>query len=511
MKTIRHITNVFFFLTLTAPVFLHADRQSDLRDRVIHVMNRFGYGPRPDEVDDLVKKGDKGLEKYVQSQLNPEKISDEVTDALLNRQDILKMSTEELLKNYNKDAKESDGTKGVNQIRKAWASAKIMRAVLSERQMQERLVDFWYNHFNVDQRKGKDRWLFASYERDTIRPHVFGSFYDLLRATARDPAMLFYLDNHLSQGENVKAGGGKKGSGLNENYARELMELHTLGVNGGYTQKDVREVAKILTGWSIADINEAPQFKFKERIHDVSAKKVMNWDFPAGHGEDEGERLLKLLAEHPSTAKFISTKLVEAFVATPAPQSLVDHLSKTFLQSHGDLKTVYNELIHSNEFWSPANRRTLVKDHFTWVVSAVRSMNGEVIFKNQLVEVLNQLGQPLFQCAPPTGYRSSPENYVNAGSLVARLNLSLKLAANRVEGVYITPVDLTLQASTNENEFVQKFIKAMDVPRLSDNSVKALKDELSAGVWKLNSHQARPFVQARMMGILLATPEFQRN
>ncbi len=492
-------------LLLAPPVSAKSRRHatapsSSLRERTELAMNRLGFGERPAEVDRVVAGGEKALQAWLESQFS----LDQSLDTDLTKHGLLTLSIEELQSKYSKDSAEDDPTRKPDEIRKAWASAKIMRAVGSPHQFQEKLVDLWFNHFNVDQRKGKLRWSFGPFERDAIRPYVFGKFQDLLRATARHPAMLFYLDNHLNRADT------KKNAGINENYARELMELHTLGVDGGYTQADVGEVARILTGWSLSKDTDQSSFEFHEKQHDKGQKTVMAWNFPAGQGEAEGERLLTLLAHHPSTAKRISKMLAENFVANPAPPALVTKLTQVYLKTDGDLKALYRTLIGSKEFWDPTWVGSRVKDHFTWTISAVRALDGEALWQNDLVKELGGFGEPLYQCAPPTGYTHRAEDLINSGVLLSRLNLALKLAANRIDGVYATIPKPKAYSLRTELQVVQYLQAQIGLARLSASTTEALISELKQDKWQTSYGEVRPFVLARLTGLLLASPEFQR-
>ena len=315
-----------------------------------------------------------------------------------------------------------------------------MRAVYSNRQLEEQLDDFWYNHFNVFLDKGADRYLVTEYERDAIRPHVLGKFRDLLEATAKSPAMLFYLDNWQSVGPNApqpRGQGNKAKRGLNENYGRELMELHTLGVDGGYTQKDVTEVARCFTGWTINQPQRGGKFVFNPRLHDNGEKIVLGVTIPAGGGESDGEKVLDILAHPPSTAHFISKKLAQRFVADDPPQALVDRMAETFLKTDGDIREVMKTMLDSKEFWSEGAYRSKVKSPFEMVASSVRAMNGNVDFAFPLANQVAQLGEPLYRKLEPTGYSNSSAEWVNSAGLLARMNFALQLASNKVPGVKV--------------------------------------------------------------------------
>jgi len=319
--------------------------------------------------------------------------------------------------------------------------AKLYRAIYSNRQLQEQMADFWFNHFNVYIDKGADRILTTAYERDAIRPHVFGKFRDLLEATAQSPAMLFYLDNWQSVSPDREQAGrrfakqkGKQARGLNENYARELMELHTLGVDGGYTQKDIIEVARCFTGWTISQPNRGGEFIYNDRVHDKGEKTVLGVKIPAGGGREDAEKVLDILARHPSTARFISTKLAQKFVADDPPPALIERMAKTFHDTDGDIRAAMSAMLESKEFFSEGAFRAKVKTPLELVVSAVRATNAQVDFAIPLATQIAQLGEPLYRKIEPTGYSSANAEWVNSAALLARMNFALALTANRVPG-----------------------------------------------------------------------------
>ena len=319
--------------------------------------------------------------------------------------------------------------------------AKLYRAIYSNRQLQEELADFWFNHFNVYLDKGADRFLAPTYEREAIRPRVLGRFRDLLEATATSPAMLFYLDNWQSVApEQVRRPNGKRPTrGLNENYARELMELHTLGVDGGYSQKDIVEVARCFTGWTIRQPAQGGSFMFDERVHDKGEKVVLGVTIPAGGGMQDGEKVLDILAAHPSTARFISRKLAQRFVADDPPPALIEHMAKTFRETGGDIRAVMSAMIGSKEFLSQGAFHAKVKTPFETIVSAVRATGAQVDYAMPLANQIAQLGQPLYRKLEPTGYSSANAEWVNSAALLARMNFGLSLAQNRISGVTLDP------------------------------------------------------------------------
>ena len=315
---------------------------------------------------------------------------------------------------------------------------KLLRAVYSNRQLEEVLADFWFNHFNVFLDKGADRYLVTGYEREAIRPHVLGKFRDLLAATAKSPAMLFYLDNWQSVGPNAPQGRGKKGSsGLNENYGRELLELHTLGVDGGYTQKDVTEAARCFTGWTINQPQRGGSFVFNRRAHDDGEKMVLGVKIPAGGGIQDGEKVLDIVAHHPSTARFISKKLAMRFVADDPPEALVQRMADTFTRTDGDLRAVMKIMLESKEFFSVAAYRSKMKSPLEMVASAARAVHADIDYAFPLANQVSQLGQPLYRKQEPTGYSNNSREWMNSAGLMARMNFALQLADNKVPGVKV--------------------------------------------------------------------------
>ncbi len=328
--------------------------------------------------------------------------------------------------------------------------AKIYRALYSDRQLEEVLVDFWFNHFNVYLNKGPERLMVAAYERDAIRPYVLGKFSDMLVATAKHPAMLYYLDNWQSVDPKAmeavaKRRGGvgfnkplaKKARGLNENYARELMELHTLGVDGGYTQEDVIAVARSFTGWTLLNPRGGASYIFAGRLHDKTEKTVLGNKIAAGRGEADGIEVLAILARHPSTARFISRKLARRFVADQPPQALVDRMAATFTKTQGDLREVLKTMIGSPEFFSEGAHRAKLKSPFELVISATRALNANVTSALALAARVEALGQPLYRKEEPTGYYDTADEWTTTAGLLARLNFATALAANQVQGAQV--------------------------------------------------------------------------
>jgi len=317
--------------------------------------------------------------------------------------------------------------------------SKMLRAVESTRQLAEELDDFWFNHFNVFYEKGADRFLIPQYEREAIRPHVLGQFRDLLEATAKSPAMLFFLDNFESVRPDIDLNDTKRKvkRGLNENYGRELMELHTLGVNGGYTQKDVTEVARCFTGWGIQEPRKGGGFFYNDKLHDKGQKVVLGHVIAAGGGMEDGEQVLDILARHPSTAHFISKELAQRFVADNPPEQLVNKMAQTFLATNGSIREVMKTMLDSKEFWSEGAYRAKMKSPFEMVASSARALNANVIDGWALANQVGTLGEPLYRKLEPTGYSNLGTEWINSSALLERMNFALQLAQNHVESVKV--------------------------------------------------------------------------
>jgi uncharacterized protein (DUF1800 family) len=434
----------------------------------------------------------------------------------------------------------ADDSKKPQRVVEELAMAKVTRAIYSERQLQQVLDDFWFNHFNVFAGKGEDRYYLTAYERDVIQPHTLGKFKDLVTATAESPAMLFYLDNYLSAdpqaaarlaaqqqarygrlggpyprpGANPQAQNKKKQErGLNENYGRELMELHTLGVDGGYTQKDVTEVARCFTGWSIEKPRENPVFKFDDKLHDPNPKLVMGKKIHAG-GMKDGEQVIDLLTHHPNTAKFISTELARRFVSDTPPPALVARMSQTYLASDGDIRSVMRTMIYSPEFWSRDAYRGKIKTPFELVISAVRTLGTDVDTPMPLVQWVGRIGEPLYQCQPPTGYSDKADAWVNTGALLNRLNFSLTLASNKIRGsrsdvTSLLGTDAGAEPRVALTRAVDVFLGGAAAPNTIDTLQKQL-DNPQVLQAKLDD-PAKQTDLGVVTGLVLGAPEFQRR
>ena len=461
---------------------------------ITHVLNRIGFGARPGDVERVQQMG---LAAYLDAQLHPDRVPNAAMDARLAEFETLAMDSRVLGEQFaaadqmrrqiqRQQAQQApppvttDPTMAGNppvtpprqppppelrmlqqtaqNITQELMQAKLLRAAMSERQLEEVLADFWFNHFNVFIGKGQVRQYLTDYEQNVIRPHVFGNFRDLLGATAHSPAMLFYLDNFQSSSPNaavvinpemerrlndprlrpeqrrqlmqrlqMRQPQQRPQRGLNENYARELMELHTLGVDGGYTQKDVIEVARVLTGWTIDQPRVGGSFLFRPQMHDAGEKVILGANFPKGGGQEEGERVLDMLAKHPSTARHISFKLAQRFVADEPPKALVDRAAKKFLDTKGDLRDVTRVIITSPEFFAAEAYRAKVKTPLEFVVSAIRGSGATIVNAQPLVQTMQQLGMPLYGCQPPTGYSMTADAWVNTGALLNRMNFAVAL------------------------------------------------------------------------------------
>src|SRR5438552_6162296 len=434
-------------------------------DSALHALNRLAYGPRPGDVDSVARFG---VMRWIERQLDPDHLDDKVLEQREHAFKILDYDRGDLAQRYRDaqrerqrmqrelaqtgDSMRPDKIEGpMREFRELGGELQqlaIVRATLSERQLREVMVDFWTNHFNVFVGKGADRFLLPSYIEETIRPRALGRFEDLLIATARSPAMLFYLDNAQSvapgsapprpmmspfrrprfgMNEMNEERRRRQPTGINENYARELMELHTLGVDGGYTQQDVINVARIFTGWSIQPPERGAGFSYHDWAHDQGDKVVLGQKFESD-GEDEGVRLLKFLASQHATMHHVSAKLCARFVADEPPDGCVDAAVAAWQKTHGDIRAVLRAIFTSPDFWTPQVVRAKVKTPFEFVVSAVRAAGVEPDDTPRLAQMVARLGEPLYQQPAPTGYAETEAHWVNSGALLARMNAALMLA-----------------------------------------------------------------------------------
>lgn len=595
---------------LMAPCFIvRADtkRSKPLTDdqKILHVLNRLGFGARPGDIERVKAIG---LQKYIEQQLNPTSIEDTVAENKVKSLEIFGMSTAQLFAKYpNPGAllRQIEGGRGAqantpaardarmpasvtaappqdeaamtqaeqrerrerlqklyqeydlrpaNQMLPQIVANRVLRAVYSERQLQEVMVDFWQNHFNVFAGKAAVRWYIPSYERDVLRKNALGNFKDLVVGTAQHPAMLFYLDNFESvspgaQNNNnnaaanaerlqrlmqnprarerfkqqqgltdaqvdqrikqmqtqVAAAQNRPQRGINENYARELMELHTLGVDGGYTQKDIIEVAKAFTGWTIADPRgyrraaaatiqggedrrlarlarqagipddiESGEFYFNERWHDKSAKTVLGQKVDEG-GVKDGLKVIDILVAHPSTAKHIARKLAVKFVSDAPSDALVGRVAVAFTKSKGDVKATLKALFSDKEFFAPANYRSKIKSPFELAVSSIRALGAETNASPAFVAMLNKLGEVPYGYQAPTGYPDTAEDWVNTGALLERLNFAVAVASNRIPG---TRVDLKGFAADDKSEILDKAVAKILDGEISPTTMAGLLKQL---------------------------------
>jgi uncharacterized protein (DUF1800 family) len=423
--------------------------------KIRHFLNRVSFGPTAAEVEKVKAKG---IPAYLEEQLDPEKLSDTLVEEKLKSLKTLSLRGSELLELYppQQQAVAKGMTPAPDQsprfVIAELQRAKLLRAVYSVRQLQEVMVDFWSNHFNIFAAKGVDRWLVTEYERDTIRPRAVGRFRDLLLATAQSPAMLFYLDNWLSSSPEAALNRARNGkaairkAGINENYARELMELHTLGVDGGYTQKDVGEVARCFTGWTIRQPRGRPEFLFDSRMHDRGAKTVLGTTIPAGGGVEDDIKVIDLLAGHASTVRFIAGKLVRRFVRDDPPAALVARVADVFRDSGGDLKTTLRAIFTAPEFFSPDAVGAKIKKPLELIASALRAAGGETDAAQPVLRHLVAMGEPLFLSVPPTGFPDLAATWTSPDMLLARINFAIDLTANRIRGTRIKAGETTALA-----------------------------------------------------------------
>jgi uncharacterized protein (DUF1800 family) len=528
---------------------------------VVHVLNRLGFGPTAAAIEQVKRSGIRG---YIDSQLHPERVPDTAMAVRLSGFATLSKSSRDLAEDYfmpamverreaqRRAAQSSDTASATPPAQPAprtpdqseamrmqrtvvaeLSQQRFLRAIYSDRQLEEVLVDFWMNHFNVFIGKGQVRVYLTEYERDAVRPHVLGKFRDLLGATAHSPAMLFYLDNWQSaapegaltsaEAERTRnqmrrrtmvvdprrrrfpdpAMTGRKmpdgapphqqrSRGINENYARELMELHTLGVDGGYTQKDVQEVARAFTGWTIADPRRGGGFRFDPRRHDDGDKIVLGHRIKPGGGQKDGEEILDLLARHPSTARFIATKLARRFIADEPPAAVVDRAARRFKETDGDLREVVRAIVTSPEFLGEEFRRAKTKNPFEYVVSAVRATGIDSANTLPLVQSVRDLGMPVYGAQPPTGYADRADAWVNSGALLNRMNFAVALTSGRMRGLGAAP---TAGHSTADD--ARRTLYAV-----------ALAGDVSASTAATVAKATTP---AQTVALILGSPEFQKR
>ena len=492
---------------------------------IVHVLNRLGFGPAPGDVERVRRVG---LAAFIAAQLEPDRVADDGMSARLAAFTTLSKSSRDLAEEYFLPAERERQARqrqqggeampperpmtppgngpepmdGPRRVLLELSQQKMLRAIYSERQLQEVMVDFWFNHFNVFATKGQTRVYVTGYEQDVIRPRVFGKFRELLGAVAESPAMLFYLDNWQSSAamdaETTMGARGRgrrplmqnpnqqnRRRGINENYARELMELHTLGVDSGYTQKDVQEIARAFTGWTIEQPRQGGGFLFDPRRHDDGEKVVLGVTIRRGGGKRDGEQVLDILAKHPATATFISTKLARRFVADEPPKALVERAAATFRRTDGDIREVVRTIVTSPEFFAASAYRAKVKTPLEFVASAVRASGAELRGALPLAQTLRQLGMPLYLCQPPTGYSDKAEAWVNTGALLNRMNFAVTLSSNGMR-------------------------RGSGAPSVDEERIAA---EIMAGDVSANTRAtvAKATTDPQKIALLLGSPDFQKR
>jgi uncharacterized protein (DUF1800 family) len=633
--------------------------------KISHVLNRLGFGARPGDVEKVKAIG---VQKYIEQQLNPAAIDDSVAESKVKGLEVFNMTTAEVFAKYpnpgallrrleggraaqaNAQAAKDDAPMPADrampnaqqpenmtpdeqrerreklqelytkydlrpaaQLLPQIVGNRVLRAVYSERQLQEAMVDFWQNHFNVFSGKNAVRWYIPSYERDVLRKNALGNFKDLVVGTAQHPAMLFYLDNFESVSPNAQAPANgpaakmieemlKNGNlprrarerikeqygvtdeqinarlrqlrgnanapqqqrarrGINENYARELMELHTLGVDGGYTQADIVEVAKAFSGWTIADARgyrraaasmiegdeerrlarlqrqagipeeiESGEFYFNSRWHEPGPKKILGETVNEG-GIKDGLKVIDILVSKPQTAKFVAKKLAVKFVSDNPSEALVNRVADAFQKSKGDIKATLRALFSDKEFFAPANYRAKIKSPFELAVSSIRALGGNTDSRPAFIAMLNKLGEVPYGYQAPTGYPDTAADWVNTGALLERLNFAVALASNRIPG---TRVDLKTFTAPDRSKILDKAVEEILDGEISAATKASLKKQMEQPLpeVKAGTPPAEPgdmpggrgrMQQARLLNptgnpdvfkavsLVLGTPEFQRQ
>ncbi|MEK6407302.1 MAG: DUF1800 domain-containing protein [Acidobacteriota bacterium] len=571
--------------------------------KLLHLLNRITFGPLP---GDIARVKQAGIERFIEQQVHPETIDDSDLEKRLEVLPTQRMTSAELYQFYPPPQVAEQRANDKNappifgrpqQVIGELVQQKLVRAVSSNRQLQEVLTDFWFNHFNVFAQKEADQWLVTSYEREVIRPRALGKFRDLLLATAESPAMLYYLDNWLSASPDSKQprpprpqngqppspapaanprqpdpampalGSDQNASmiakkesdpqssilnpqspppprpaprkpGINENYARELMELHTLGVDGGYTQKDVQEVARCFTGWTIDRPFQGGGFVFRPWMHDDGAKTVLGVTMPAGGGIADGRRVIDILSRHPSTARFISKRLCQRFVSDDPPAQLVERVSQVFQKTGGDIREVIRAILTSPEFNSTVAFRAKIKSPLELAASAIRALDGDTNGAPALHDWIRRMGEPLYQFAFPTGYGETSAKWVNTGVFFNRINYAVALASNQINGTNYDPLRLvSTEAVGNLNELTNQLAALIVHTELSPESLGAVRAGLAEqGSPVTAASAARPAMNAgeraemlpvkaastsdanterrriaQVIGLLMGASEFQRR
>ncbi|MGH7551667.1 MAG: DUF1800 domain-containing protein [Longimicrobiales bacterium] len=513
-------------------------------EQAIHLLSRATYGVRQQDVEEVLRIG---ADDWIDRQLDPSRIADNALEERLERMSQDSRSVQRITIRRAPPAPGRPDSARTMQFQQqaqamievaarmqanalpALVTAKLQRAIHSERQLEEVMTDFWFNHFNVFFNKGQVRLAVADYEENAIRRHVFGRFEDMLIATAQHPAMLVYLDNFMSTALTQQQRGqrGQRG-GLNENYARELLELHTLGVDGGYTQQDVIEVARAFTGWTILTTTTRPNapegggpaprpiqnvsFRFDPERHDGGEKVVLGRTLPAGGGMEDGLEILRMLAAHPSTAQHIARKLVRHFVSDDPPERLVEDLARVFRSSGGNLRAVTRALFTSKEFYRAEHFRAKARRPFEFVAGALRVTGAEVQQNQALIAQLRAFGHLPYSEPAPTGYPTVADEWLSAGAMLARINFALELAAGRVGGVAFEPVSVPGHASTGRPASADSR-SAIMAAVLNRYLYGVAAEQLTAAITEdlaLQTSSAPRALTARAIGLVLGSPDFQR-
>lgn len=508
--------------------------------RAIHLLARATWGPRPGDIEALLEAG---ADAWLERQMTPTTGLDPALIARLERFPRAAMPVADLIRAHApprpREPAQGDSTadraaltqaerreralRSPQRILVDLVGAKLTRAVHSERQLEEVMTDFWFNHFNVFFNKGLDRYLIGDYERSAIRPNVFGRFETMLRATAEHPAMLFYLDNITNLAPDSMAAARRqrqtalprsRGRGINENYARELMELHTLGVDGGYTQVDVVAVARAFTGWTIdrngggrmsaMDAAVAPRFIFRPMLHDVGAKTVLGRALAPGRGMEDGLDVLHLLATHPSTARHVARKLVERFVSDAGDAALEDTLAAVFLRTGGDLREVTRTLFTADRFYATEHVRSKVKTPFELVASTLRVTHADLGPSPDVINTLRAMGQLPYTESAPTGFPASSADWVSSSAMLARMNFALDLSAGRLRGVRVD--GSRLSGGATGPAALRAWIETA-LPGIASTPIEArILEDLAAQM-----DGDRRSLGVRAAGLVLGSPEFQRR
>jgi uncharacterized protein (DUF1800 family) len=493
-------------------------------EMIEHVLARATFGPRPADRQHLREAG---ISAFLEEQLHPDQLDDAVVAKKLESIEVLSSSSDALVRRLYQERKKKQQEKRQEEMLAAapgappgeprlaepmarpravkrdyvqqLSQAKLLRAVSSQRQLQEVMVDFWFNHFNVFAGKADEAALLPEYESKALRPNALGTFPELLEATAHSPAMLVYLDNWRSAVPKPKA---KQKRGINENYARELLELHTLGVDGGYSQQDVIEVARCFTGWTVGEPQKDPRFLFKPEMHDFGQKIVLGHLIPAGGGFEDANTVLHILETHPATARFIATKLVRRFVSDDPPESLVARVANMYVATQGDIRSMLRTIFESPEFWSRKALRAKVRSPLELVAASVRALHAQIDDPLQLAKAVARIGQPLYGAQPPTGYPDLSQTWLSSGALLARIDFGLSLASGQVQGVSI---DLKSIGGGAPAQVLAKAAATLGASALSDKTRDYILEQL-------RQTPPKPDLQAaRAVGLLLGAPELQRR